>query len=91
MHAIRSRLAAIVASYLLTLIASWGVTEVTPELAASVQQWAAHTFEVFFIIGYAVVHPWIQRYLNPTGAFDQEVARQLTTAAGSLGNGRLGR
>ena len=82
MKSIRARLAALAAGYLLALLATHGVAEITPELAARVQAWVEHTFEVVFLVGYAVVHPWIQKRWNPTGAYTGEAARQLEHVAG---------
>lgn len=77
MRSIRARLAALAAGYLLALLATHGVAEITPELAARVQVWVEHTFEVVFLVGYAVVHPWIQKRWNPTGAYTAEAAHRL--------------
>jgi hypothetical protein len=82
MRSIRARLAALVAGYLLALLASHGVAEVTPELAEQVRGWVEHTFEVVFLLGYAVVHPWLQKRWNPTGAFTGEAARRMEAVAG---------
>lgn len=57
MNAIRARLAAIAAAFLITALARWGVAEVTPELAAKLEVWLERTFELLLLIGYAVVHP----------------------------------
>ena len=81
MRSIRARLAAIVAGYLLAMLTTRGVAEVTPELAANVQAWVDHTFEVVLFLGYAVIHPWIQKRWNPTGAYTGEAARRLETVA----------
>jgi hypothetical protein len=81
MRSIRARLAAIAAGYLLAMLATQGVAEVTPELAANVQAWVDHTFEVVLFLGYAVIHPWIQKRWNPTGAYTGEAARRLETVA----------
>lgn len=81
MRSIRARLAAIAAGYLLAMLATLGVAEITPELEANVRAWVDHTFEVVLFLGYAVVHPWIQKRWNPTGAFTGEAARKLEIVA----------
>jgi len=81
MKSIRSRLAAVVAGYLIALLASHGVARITPELADTLREWVDHTFELAFFVGYAVVHPWLQKRWNPTGAYTGEAARKLEMAA----------
>jgi len=81
MTSIRARLAAVAAGWLLALIATHGIAEITPELAASVRAWVDHTFEIALFLGYAVVHPWLQKRWNPTGAYTGEAARRLEHAA----------
>lgn len=81
MNTIRARLAALAASFLLATLASRGVAEVTPELAGKVELWVDRTFELLLLLGYAVVHPWLQKRWNPTGAFTGEAARRLESVA----------
>ena len=81
MRSIRARLAALAAGYLLAMLASHGVGEITPDLAARVNAWVEHTFELVFLVGYAVVHPWLQKRWNPTGAYTGEAARRLERVA----------
>ena len=81
MNAIRTRIAAVVASALVAGLGAWGVAEVTPELAGKLERWLDHTFELLLLIGYAVVHPWLQKRLNPTGAFTRQAARELERVA----------
>lgn len=81
MRAIRARLAALFAGYLLALLATSGLAEVTPELAAQVQAWVDHTFELVLVVGYAVIHPWLQKRWNPTGAYTGEASRRLEHVA----------
>jgi hypothetical protein len=81
MNAIRARLAAVVTSSILAALASWGVREASPEVTGALSAWVNHTFDLLLMIGYAVVHPWLQRRLNPTGAFSGEAARRLEHAA----------
>lgn len=61
MSAIRARLAAIAAAFVLSALASRGLAEATPELAAKLESWPNGTFELLLLLGYAVVHPWLQR------------------------------
>lgn len=81
MRSIRARLAALCAGYLLALLATHGAAEVTPELAARVEGWVEHTFELVLLAGYTVVHPWLQKHWNPTGAFTAEAAHKLEHVA----------
>lgn len=80
MKAIRARLAAILASFLVAALVSWGISG-TPELEAQLRTWAEHTFDLLLFVGYAVVHPWLQKRWNPTGAMTGEAARRLEQAA----------
>lgn len=81
MTAIRSRLAAIVAGFLIARLTTWGLVEASPELAAQLQALLDHTFELTMLLGYAVIHPWIQKRMNPTGAMTREAARRLEQVA----------
>lgn len=81
MKAIRARLAALAASFILATLASWGVRDVSPEGLALVETWINHTFELVLFLGYAVVHPWLQKRWNPTGAFTGQAARRLEHVA----------
>ena len=81
MRAIRARLAALIAGYLMALLATQGLAEATPELASRIQEWVDHTFELVLVVGYAVVHPWLQKRWNPTGAFSGEASRRLEHVA----------
>lgn len=80
MQAIRARLAAILASFILAGLSSLGIHRITPELATEVQAWVNHTFELMLLVGYAVIHPWLQARLNPTDAFTREAVRRLEHA-----------
>lgn len=82
MQAIRARLIAVVVSFLMALLVSAGVGQ-APELGPTVQAWVSHTFDLLILIGYAVIHPWIQRHLNPTGAFTSAAAAELETVVGA--------
>ena len=77
MSAIRPRLIAILAGFLLARLATWGLVEVTPETSAEMERWLDHTFELLMLVGYAVIHPWIQKRINPTGAMTAESAQAL--------------
>jgi hypothetical protein len=81
MKSIRARLAALLAGYLLAILTTHGLAEATPELAAHIQAWVDHTFELVLFVGYAVVHPWIQKRWNPTGAYTTEAAHKLEHVA----------
>ncbi|HEX2188982.1 MAG TPA: hypothetical protein VHG51_08805 [Longimicrobiaceae bacterium] len=80
MKAIRARLAAIVASFLVAALVSWGISG-TPELEAQLRIWTEHTFDLLLFLGYAVVHPWLQKRWNPTGAMTGDAARRLEQVA----------
>jgi hypothetical protein len=82
MKSIRARLAALAAGYLLALLSTSGMAEISPELSAQLHAWVEHTFELLFLGGYAVVHPWLQKRWNPTGAYTGEAARRLEHVAG---------
>lgn len=80
MKAIRARLAAILASFLVAALVSWGMSG-TPELEVQLRAWAEHTFDLLVFLGYAVVHPWLQKRWNPTGAMTGDAARRLEQVA----------
>ena len=82
MKAIRARLAALLASLILASLAAHGAGEATDETVTRLAQWLDHTFEVVFLLGYAVVHPWLQKRWNPTGAYTAEAALRLERVAG---------
>lgn len=81
MKAIQARLAAILASALVAALASWGLADVGSEGTTRIEAWVNHTFELVLFVGYAVIHPWLQKRWNPTGAFTGEAARKLEHAA----------
>ncbi|HEU0052188.1 MAG TPA: hypothetical protein VFQ39_03380 [Longimicrobium sp.] len=81
MKAIRARLAALLASFIVAALASRGVRGLDDGSTAELARWLDHTFELVLLLGYAVVHPWLQRRWNPTGAFTGEAARKLEVAA----------
>ncbi|HEV2147525.1 MAG TPA: hypothetical protein VGR37_09010 [Longimicrobiaceae bacterium] len=81
MKAIRARLAAILASFVMAALVNHGIAEATPELTGRIAGWVEHTFELVLFLGYAVLHPWMQKRWNPTGAFTGEAARRLEHVA----------
>lgn len=81
MKSIQARLAAILASYLVALLVSHGFTELPADSTARIEGWLGHTFELVLFIGYAVVHPWLQKRWNPTGAYTTGAARRLEQVA----------
>lgn len=64
MKAIQARIAAIVASFIVATLASWGVDGMSSESAAAIEKWVAHTFELMLFLGYAIIHPLLQRRLG---------------------------
>ncbi|HEX8208799.1 MAG TPA: hypothetical protein VF584_01335 [Longimicrobium sp.] len=54
MKSIRARLAALAAGYLLALLSTSGLDEISPELSAQLHAWMEHGFELLFLLGYAV-------------------------------------
>jgi hypothetical protein len=81
MKAIRARLAAILASFMVAMLVNRGLAEASPEVTSRVEMWLDHTFELLLFLGYAVLHPWLQKRWNPTGAFTGEAARKLEHVA----------
>ena len=81
MRAIRARLAALLASFVVAALTSRGVSGLDDGTATELARWLDHTFELVLLLGYAVLHPWLQRRWNPTGAFTGEAARKLEVAA----------
>lgn len=81
MKSIRARLIAVLVSFVLATLASWGITDLGPDVHSTLEQWLSRTFDLVLFLGYAVVHPWLQTHWNPTGAFTDEAARKLEGAA----------
>jgi len=81
MSAIRSRLAAVLASFLIARLVQWGVADLTPDASATLEAWLNHTFDLVLFLGYAVLHPWLQKRINPTGAFTTDAAQRLERVA----------
>ena len=67
MKAIQARIAAIVASFVVATLASWGIDGLSAESAAAIERWVAHTFELMLFLGYAIIHPLLQRRLGERG------------------------
>jgi chromate transport protein ChrA len=90
MGAIRARLVAAVVSAVLAGLLSWIARHfgedvaglLSPSLAKIVEGLAEATFEVALVVWYAVIHPAIQKRINPTGAFTTPAAHGLEQAAG---------
>lgn len=80
MRAIRARLAALLASVVMAFLASRGVRGAGAD-GGEMEVLLAHTFELVLLLGYAVLHPWLQKRWNPTGAFTGEAARKLEHVA----------
>lgn len=68
MKAIQARIAAIVASFVVATLASWGLDGLSGEGAAAIEKWVSHTFELMLFLGYAIIHPLLQRRLGQHGA-----------------------
>lgn len=64
MRAIQARLAAIVASFIVATLASWGVADLPPEAGHAIEKWLSHTFELVLFVGYAILHPLLQRRMS---------------------------
>ncbi len=64
MSAIQARIAAIVASFIVARLAMMGVTDITPDGAASIERWVSHTFELTMMLGYAIAHPWLRKHFG---------------------------
>ncbi len=83
MNAIHARLAAVVASFLLARLATGSVLETSPELAAALERWVSHSFELLLLLGYAVVHPWIQQRTGSAPATQDHPEPAPASAAGT--------
>ena len=70
MKAIQARLAAIVASFLVATLASWGIDGLSTDSTAAIEKWVGHTFELMLFLGYAIIHPLLTRRSASTGASD---------------------
>ena len=64
MRAIQARLAAIIASFVVATLASWGVADLPPQAGLAIEKWVSHTFELVLFIGYAILHPLLQKRLS---------------------------
>lgn len=81
MKTIQARLAAILASYVVALLVAHGFADLPPDGTARIEAWIGHTFDLVLLLGYAVVHPWLQKRWNPTGAYTGVAARRLERVA----------
>lgn len=64
MKAIQARLAAIIASFIVATLASWGIGGLSPDAVPVIEKWVSHTFELMLFLGYAVLHPVLQKRLS---------------------------
>jgi hypothetical protein len=64
MNAIQARVAAIVATFIVTRLTMMGVTDLSPDSAAAIQKWVGHTFELMMMLGYAIAHPWLRKHFG---------------------------
>ena len=71
MKAIQARIAAIIVSFIVATLASRGVSGLTPEAAAEIERWVSHTFELFLFLGYAILHPILQKRFARSGAVSE--------------------
>lgn len=60
---IQARIAAIVASFVIATLASHGIGDLSQDVRGEIEQWVSHTFDLILFLGYAILHPWIQRKL----------------------------
>ena len=81
MNAIRARLAALLAATVIAALTRWGLTGLDQTAHQELAVWLNGSFDVVLFAGYAVVHPWLQRRWNPTGAFTEDAARKLAKSA----------
>lgn len=72
MDAIRARLAAIVASFLMARLATMGVADLAPAASTQIEQWVGNTFQLVVFLGYAIIHPWLRRKLEEKNPEAQE-------------------
>lgn len=63
MKAIQARLAAIIASFIVATLASWGLSDLSPAATSMIEKWLSHTFELMLFLGYAILHPMLQKRL----------------------------
>lgn len=89
MGAIRARLVAgVIAIILGALTSLWGA-EVTEELRGSLETIISALFDSSLILYYAIVHPWIQKQWNPTGAYTTEAALSMEQKNQVIGRATL--
>lgn len=81
MLAIRARIVALLASAVIATLTSWGIRGLGPEAHGLVETWVNHSFDLLLFLGYVVLHPLLQRRINPTGAITTTAARKLEEVA----------
>lgn len=89
MGAIRARLIAGVIAAVLGALTSWLGAEVTNELRGSLETILGALFDSSLILYYAVIHPWIQKKWNPTGAYTSEAALSMEHRNNVVGKATL--
>jgi hypothetical protein len=78
---VRARLAALALSLLLAVLAARLAAGGEGPATGVMGTVREHAFEVALLLGYAVLHPWLQKRWNPTGAFTGVAARKLELVA----------
>lgn len=61
MNGVQARLSAILASFVVATLGNWGVAEIDAGFQATLQQWFSHSFELMLLLGYAFIHPRLER------------------------------
>ena len=64
MNSIKARIAAIIASFIMARVTSMGVADLSPNVQVQIEQWVGNSFELIAFLGYAIIHPWLQKKLN---------------------------
>jgi hypothetical protein len=64
MQPIRARIIAVVASWILVMLASLGLAELGPGVAEQIADWVDKTFELVLLLGYALIHPRLERLVG---------------------------
>lgn len=65
MNGIQARFSAIIASFVVATLGNWGIGEMNAEVQAALQQWFSHSFELILLLGYAFLHPRLERLKVP--------------------------
>lgn len=45
-------------------MATLGFADLSPDVMARVEGWVGHSFEIVAFLGYAIIHPWLQKKLG---------------------------